>query len=325
MLFLDRTRLIVRSLLLLLFLIFVGSASASEPVETERFVFRFDSQHHIDRADSILNDAASRLQKLLRDSLTYKPDIYLVGDLERFHALIGGGFPDWGAAAAIPHKKRIVIKSPDNFNLGRSLEELLAHEYSHLALAHRTGLGRAPRWFDEGLAMMTSREWNWSDNLAMSKAAVFGQFIPLDDINKVNRFNAGKAHVAYSQSYLAVDYLFDLYGQEAVNVFLDRVASGQSLDAAMMASIGSNYADFEEEFGLYLRKRFNIITLFLDTMWLWLGLAIIVIIGAFLKFSKRRKYYKKWEEEERLHSTDFDYGDPDNPEQIDDEDEPWRQ
>jgi hypothetical protein len=325
MLSLDRTVLILHSLLLLLFLIFVGSASASEPIETEQFLFWFDSPHHIDRADSVLNDAASRLQKLLRDSLTYKPDIYLVGDLDRFHALIGGGFPDWGAAAAIPHKKRIVIKSPDNFNLGRSMEELLAHEYSHLALAHRTGLGRAPRWFDEGLAMMTSREWNWSDNLAMSKAAVFGQFIPLDDINKVNRFNAGKAHVAYSQSYLAVDYLFDLYGQEAVSMFLDRVASGQSLDAAMMASIGSNYADFEEELGLYLRKRFNIITLFLDTMWFWLGLAVIVVIGAFVKYSKRRKYYKKWEEEERLQSTDFDYGDPDNPEQIDDEDEPWRQ
>jgi hypothetical protein len=34
-------------------------------------------------------------------------------------------------------------------------------------------------------------------------------------------------------------------------------------------------------------------------------------------------YYKKWEEDEKYQSTDFDYGDPDNPEQIDDEDEPW--
>jgi len=36
-----------------------------------------------------------------------------------------------------------------------------------------------------------------------------------------------------------------------------------------------------------------------------------------------KEYYKKWEEEEKLHSTDFDYGDPDNPEQTDDE-EPWQ-
>ncbi|MCK4461083.1 MAG: LPXTG cell wall anchor domain-containing protein, partial [candidate division Zixibacteria bacterium] len=68
---------------------------------------------------------------------------------------------------------------------------------------------------------------------------------------------------------------------------------------------------------------FNIATLFMDTMFFWLGLAMIVIIAAFLRYRKRRKYYKQWEEEEKLHSTDFDYGDPDNPEQIDD-DEPWR-
>ena len=62
----------------------------------------------------------------------------------------------------------------------------------------------------------------------------------------------------------------------------------------------------------------------MDTMWFWLALAIILVVGAFWKYSQRRKYYKKWEAEERLHSTDFEYGDPDNPEQTDD-DEPWRQ
>ncbi|MFH1303389.1 MAG: hypothetical protein ABIK07_20175, partial [Planctomycetota bacterium] len=131
---------------------------AAESIETKAFRLEFDSPRYVHLADSVLSDAASRLQLLLNDSLDYKPEVYLVADLNRFQALIGGGFPDWGAAAAIPHKKRIVIKSPDHFNLNRSIEELLAHEYSHLALAHRTGLGSAPRWFEEGLAMMVSRE-----------------------------------------------------------------------------------------------------------------------------------------------------------------------
>jgi len=48
-----------------------------------------------------------------------------------------------------------------------------------------------------------------------------------------------------------------------------------------------------------------------------------VIIGFFLALRRRRQYYRKWEEEERLASTDFDYGDPDEPERPDD-DEPWR-
>jgi len=301
-----------------------GSTELSDPVERERFRYYFDNPRYIETADLILNRTRTRLAKWLRDTLTYKPDIYLVGDMTEFNRLVGGRFPEWGAAAAITHKGRIVIKSPDRFNLNRRLEELLAHEYSHLALAHRTGIKSAPRWFDEGLAMMTSMEWNWSDNLAMSRAAVFGQLIPLVEIDNVNRFGEGKAHVAYSESYLAVFYLYDAYGTDAVNILLDQIAAGRSLDKALISSTGSNYADFQKEFRLYLLSRFNVTSLFMDTMWFWLALAMIVLIGVFLRYRKRRQYYRRWEEEERLHSTDFDYGDTDHPERVNDEDEPWR-
>ena len=297
--------------------------STRQGVERDRFIYFLDTPQYLDMADSLLNEAAVRLETLLHHRLNYKPNVFIVNNQFRFDSLIGGKFPDWGAAAAIPHRKRIVIKSPDQFNLNRSLKELLIHEYSHLALAGRTGFRSAPRWFDEGLAMMVSAEWNWSSNLAMSKAAVFGQMMSLREIEKVNRFNESRAHIAYAQSYLAVTYIYEEYSNEAANIFLDRIAAGASLDEALMASTGSKYADFETEFGLYLKNRFNLLTLILDTMWFWLGLAAILIIGAFIKYRKRRLYYRRWEEEERLQSTDFDYGDPDNPEETD-EDEPWR-
>jgi LPXTG-motif cell wall-anchored protein len=90
-----------------------------------------------------------------------------------------------------------------------------------------------------------------------------------------------------------------------------------------MASVGSNYADFEQELHVYWRDRFNFLALLMDSMYFWLGLAIILIIGGILAIRRRRSYYRKWEEEEKYASTDFDYGDPDDPEQVDD-DEPWR-
>jgi hypothetical protein len=62
----------------------------------------------------------------------------------------------------------------------------------------------------------------------------------------------------------------------------------------------------------------------MDTIILWLFLAMVVIVAFFLRFKKRRSYYKKWDEEEKLHSTDFDYGDSTRPEQSDEDDEPWR-
>jgi hypothetical protein len=310
--------------LLLLVASGVPAADEPEPVEREHFVFYFDNPSYLDRADSALSRARRRLIDLLDDSLDYKPSIYLVGDQQRFNNLIRGRFPDWGAAAAFPERRLIAIKSPEKFNLGKSLEELLAHEYSHLAISHKTGLFEAPRWLHEGISVFVSMEWSFSDNLAMSRAALFGEFLSLYEIEELNRFGEGKAHVAYAESYLAVKYLYDTYGRRSLATLLGELAQGKSLSTALTAATGADTPEFEHEFQEYLSKRFNIATLFMDTMFIWLGLAAVVVVAAFLRYRKRRKYYKMWEEEERLHSTDFDYGDPDHPEKIDDEDEPWR-
>jgi len=302
----------------------VGHPLDTEPIERSNFVFYVNNQRYIDLADSVLNNVRILLKEMLVDTLPYKPSVYIIEDADSFKRLIRGRFPDWGAAVALPERRSIAIKSPDKFNIGKSLAELLAHEYAHLVVAHRSGFYSAPRWFDEGVAMLVSTEWSWSDNLAMSKAAIFGEFIPLRKIKQVNRFNQSQAGVAYAQSYLAVKYLLDQYGSNALNRFLDEIAKGSSVDNALIASSGSNYNEFEKEFHEYLTLHYNIATLFTDTMYFWLALAIIVVIGAALRYRKRRQYYKKWEQEERLQSTDFDYGDPNRPEKTDDEDEPWR-
>jgi hypothetical protein len=317
-------RLVLVCLFVLLAAVTAYAEDQVTPVETEHFIYHLTTPKLLPQVDSALAKARTKLIGLLADSLDYKPDVYVVDDLAHFENLIGGKFPDWGAAAAVPVRRLIAIKSPAHFNVNRPLDELLAHEYSHLALAHRTGFYAAPRWFDEGLAMFASMEWSWSDNLAMSKAAVFRQLLTLDTIELVNRFNEGQAHVAYATSYQAVAYLYKQYGGIAVNQMLDSIAHGRSMDIALFAATGSNYRDFEKEFRVYLDARFNATSLLADTMYFWLALAFVLILGAYLQYRRRRSYYKKWEREEKYESKDFDYGDPDDPEKPDDDDEPWR-
>jgi hypothetical protein len=292
-------------------------------VEREHYSYYFDKPAYVAVADSALDRARERLSELLRHELSYKPAVYIPETDAEFRRLTHGMLPDWGVAVAFPQRKLIAIKSPDKFNVSRSLQELLVHEYAHLVTDERTGFHHPPRWFNEGLSMYVSMEWGWSDNLAMSKAAVFGQLIPLADIELVNRFGEGKAHVAYSQSFLAVKYLFDEYGVNSVNVFLDQIAAGKSVNRALVESTGSTHAEFDKEFREFLLKRYNASSLFMDTFFFWIGLALIVVVGTFLRYRKRRQLFKKWEQEEKFHSTDFDYGDPDHPERTDD-DEPWR-
>lgn len=276
-----------------------------------------------EKAEKVINSTLPKLQTLLGQSTLDLTTIYFATRQSEFDSLISSKFPDWGAAAAIPHRRLIVIKSPDRFRLNKTLDELLAHEISHIALADRTGLFVCPRWLDEGLAMFVSSEWTWSDNLAMSKASVFGQFLSLRDIEDVNLFGKGKAHIAYATSRQAVDYILTAYGDSAFRILIESIANGESVDSALMSSVGSDYGSFENEFNVYLAGRFNTGSLLTDTMYFWLGLAILLIIGGIVKMRSRKKYYQKWKAEEKLQSSDFDYGDPESPEKPDDE-EPWR-
>ena len=92
-----------------------------------------------------------------------------------------------------------------------------------------------------------------------------------------------------------------------------------------MASTGSNYTDFEKEYFDFLSTRYNITSLLMDTSYFWITLAFLLALGAFLKFRRRRSYYKKWQEEDKYQSRNFDYGDSDTPElPDDDEDDAWR-
>lgn len=306
----------------LIFPVSLRADSFADNPDKHRFDIHTDDSTRLTEIESTLVSAGHDLSLMLGHEIGYRPSVYIESDLTSFERRIGGRFPDWGAAVAIPERGMMVIKSPLVFRLNRSLEELLGHELAHLWLGDRMGSVVVPRWFDEGLAMSVSSEWRWGDNLAMSEAAVFGGLIPLSEIEGVNQFDDEKARVAYAESYLAVGYFYESYGQEAVLLFLDSLAAGAGVDAALLVSTGSNYSDFNREFQLYLQERFNFATLILDTMYFWLALAIILIIGATLKYRRRREYYARWEKEEELHSTDFDYGDPDNAEEEDDE--PWR-
>ena len=147
--------------------------------------------------------------------------------------------------------------------------------------------------------------------------------MPLDEIEMMNRFSEGRASIAYAQSLVAVKYLLETYGQESFHILLDSLRNRSSFDNAMMAAIGSDGAGFEKEFFDHLAGKYNLMTIFSDMSYLWLFLALVVIVGFILRYRRKRKYYRKWEEDEKYHSTDFDYGDPDHPEQVDDEDKPW--
>ena len=47
-----------------------------------------------------------------------------------------------------------------------------------------------------------------------------------------------------------------------------------------------------------------------DPIFLWIGVVLLFLLGFLLIRKRNKDTYKKWEEEEKLESTDFDYEEP---------------
>ncbi len=270
-------------------------------------------------ADSVITVTAARLSSFLGPPVPESLDVYIVAKIARFDSLSGPSIPDWGAAVALPYRNRIVVKSPLILTGEKSLGELVAHEYSHIALARAVRNRPVPRWLDEGMAMYASAEWGWSDNLAMGWAVISGNIIPLSRIEQLNRFQSGQAQVAYSESYLAFRYFLDTYGQSGLHILLTDIADGQSIDAAFVSAIGVDQAGFEREFSTYLHGRYNLITMIFNSNILWILLAMLIVVGFVMYLLRRKKRFAEFDEYDKYHSTDFDYGEVEEP----DEDKPW--
>jgi hypothetical protein len=201
----------------------------------------------------------------------------------------------------------------------KPLGELVAHEYTHIVLSNAVFRRPVPRWLNEGMAMYASAEWNWGDNLAMSWAVAIGSIIPLNEIEKINRFYDEQAHTAYAESYLAFKYFLDTYGQSGLKILLSNFQSGRRFDYAFVAATGAGQKSFEREFSAYLHRRYNLVSLIFDSNLLWILLAALFVVGIILNRFRRKKKLKEFDEYEKYHSTDFDYGDVEEP----DENKPW--
>jgi Peptidase MA superfamily len=263
-------------------------------------------------SDSLLGDAGIR---------SY--DLYITDTKAQFDSLVRGAFPHWGAAVAVPQLGRIVLKSSQLKRSRKTLATLAAHEFAHLQTHARSG-GGAPRWLDEGLAMYFAGEWNYESFISVSLAAVRGNLIPLAEIESLNSFSESRAQVAYAESYLAVRYFFEYYGAEGMRDVLAGLKQGMSIDSVMQSAFGLSEAGFELEAFADIRDNQTLMGIVMGSSLFWGALALVVVIGFVRVMINRKKRYAQWEKEERYQSTDFDYGDPDNPEKVDDE-EPWKQ
>jgi hypothetical protein len=254
-----------------------------------------------------LQNFSSKLTTITGASLAETIDVVIAADIQSFNLAVGSEIPDWGAAVAIKSRELIVIKSPRYFPVGKSLDELIGHELTHIALDNAVGGKWLPRWFEEGFCQMMSGEWRFEQDLLMTRAVWGSGLVPLIELESLNRFGGAKAGLAYAESYLAVTELTRDLGIDFFMDFFNEYRASGNFYQAFTKTSGYKYLDWTNLWLDQNARKYRFVLFIFDSRLFFPFLAVVFLLLYMIKLYQVRKKKKEWERMERLWSNDQNY------------------
>ena len=205
--------------------------------------------------------------------------LFIAPDQAAFDELTGGTVPEWGAGVAIPSLSRIVVPGfGTQRTQGWSEARVLRHEWAHLGLHQYLPGLRIPNWFNEGYAEWASGGWDPGQGWRLRVAIALGQAPPLDSLELTWPRDQASAGLAYLLSATAVEYLIQESGERGLALFLQRWKSEGSLDQAMRSVYGLTVGQFEEDWKVYVRRRYGWLFVVSHSSVFWIVLAASLIL-----------------------------------------------
>ncbi len=162
--------------------------------------------------------------------------------------------PSWSGALN-DGKLRIPISGLSSMT--SELARVLKHELAHTFINQLSG-GRCPPWLHEGIAQLLEPKSLGSEGRQISQLFKTQRNIPLNALEgSFMRFSGVEAYVAYAESLAAVSYINDAYGMGDIQRILQRLSEGSSTEAALRATIHSDYGQLESEVAKYLGDKYG--------------------------------------------------------------------
>ncbi|HET9408268.1 MAG TPA: tetratricopeptide repeat protein [Candidatus Sulfotelmatobacter sp.] len=162
--------------------------------------------------------------------------------------------PGW-TAALNDGKLRIPVSGMSSMT--PELAHVLKHELAHSFIGQMSA-GRCPPWLNEGIAQFFEPRSLASDGHQLAIRFSSQSYIPLNALEGTfMRFSGGQAAIAYAESLAAVAYINDSYGMGDIQRILQMLGQGSSTEAALRATIHSDYSQLEIDLGKYLKDKYG--------------------------------------------------------------------
>lgn len=223
----------------------------------------------------------------------------IVDSEDEFERYVGQSIPKWASGVTIFPAGVIVVKSTNLVKSTlRDYKETVAHELIHGLQGNIVPLNLTPVWFNEGLAVYFTKEYNLRDKVILSRAIMKNRLIPLDRLSNVLEFNHQKAELAYAESASVIEFLVNVYGAEIIGEIFKKMQTGYGFMKSIELITGIEYSRFESLWKDYTSSSYKFLFL-LDIQYiLWLIIPLLVIFAYFAKRLRNKRIVDNWELEE---------------------------
>src|SRR5215469_724632 len=162
--------------------------------------------------------------------------------------------PSWSGAMN-DGKLRIPISGLSSMT--SELAHVLKHELAH-SFINQLSAGHCPPWLHEGIAQYLEPKNLGGDGHQLAFLFQGQKNIPLNVLEgSFLQFSGPQAYLAYAESLAAVSFIADSYGMSDVQRILQRISQGTSPEAALRATIHSDYGQLESDLAKYLGDKYG--------------------------------------------------------------------
>jgi tetratricopeptide (TPR) repeat protein len=162
--------------------------------------------------------------------------------------------PEWVGAL---NDGRIRVPVQGLSGVNSELSQVLKHELTHSFIRQKTR-GLAPTWIQEGLAQWTEGRRSNESGAALAQIYSEGKAIALGRLEGPwLGLNGNQAAYAYAWALANIEYIVQTDGMSDIERILDRIAAGESTEAALHAVLHSDYNDVMQSTADYLKKTYG--------------------------------------------------------------------
>lgn len=224
----------------------------------------------------------------------------ICGTMEEFEALSGGVPAMRIGGFARSAEGIIVLKAPNLLGPNSHYAAIVRHELLHVLLARNTDPDNLPRWLNEGIAMILSRENRWSSMFSIARMYTGGRVIDYEDLEHV--FNAPGNEMefgeAYVQSLSMTQYLQSQMGEERFWIIV-RDLRTDSFEEALNKWRGLTPNAFFDAWRASLWRTALISSVITGLSIFQIG-ALLLVAAYLRKRARNRKLLRSWVEEEAM-------------------------